>query len=111
MVFEGGNSCTGRALYGHVEQRSPMVLGQNADFLWEGLLSPTATSSARPFRQRASFATTPNRYNVWQRSARNEFTPMLGKTISHYRILEKRAAGAWVWCTRPRTPSSADSLP
>jgi hypothetical protein len=31
---------------------------------------------------------------------------MIGQIVSHYRILEKQVAGAWVWSTRPRTPAS-----
>ena len=30
--------------------------------------------------------------------------PSVGQTVSHYRIVEKWAAAAWAWSTRPRTP-------
>ena len=30
-------------------------------------------------------------------------SPLSGRTISHYRVVESLAAVAWAWCTRPRT--------
>ena len=33
-----------------------------------------------------------------------DLNPVIGQTISHYRILENSAAAAWVWSTRPKTP-------
>ena len=28
--------------------------------------------------------------------------PLIGQTLSHYRIVEKWAAAAWAWCTKPK---------
>src|SRR5215471_503682 len=31
--------------------------------------------------------------------------PMVGQSVSHYRILEKWVGAGWAWSTKPRTPS------
>ena len=37
--------------------------------------------------------------------------PLVGQTVSHYRILDGLGVAGWAWSTRPRTPSSLASSP
>ena len=39
----------------------------------------------------------------WVGQPRADTGSLIGKKVSHYRVLRSSAAAAWGWCTRPRT--------
>ena len=64
-------------------------------------ISISSVAALGPFARRPSLPRPPSPHEF------PGVKPMIGQTLSHYRILEKLGAAAWAKSTSPRTPSSA----